>query len=413
MYNSIIILLAISSLFLLINAKLLKLPTSIGLLILGMLSSVILLILKACSPDTYAHIPHILEQLNFNYFLMQIILPFLLFAGAIHVDISELKKQKISVFVFSIFSTLISTIVVGYLSYLAFNMIGIDLPLMYCMLLGALISPTDPIAVLSIFKSYNVRSSLSIKVEGESLFNDGVGVVIFLTISGIIAQEGGGMEVGEIASLFLGEVFGGIGFGLLVGWIAIKILKQIEIPKYAIQTTILITTICYALAGHIEVSGPLAMVAAGLLIGNYLHTKAKPDIKREISTSWEVIDDVFNSMLFVLMGFQMSNLDMDVVSISAGIAMIIIVILARFISVSIPYSIIAVDKHKARFIPGLKEVTILTWSGLRGGLAFALALSLIDAPGGEFIIFITYVVAAFSIIVQGLSIGKLVKILKI
>ena len=413
MYESIIALLAVSLLLLLINAKILKLPATIGLLILGMLLSLAELGLENYVPAVYNKIPHLIGQLDFNYFLMDMVLPFLLFAGAIHIDFSELKKQKWSVFMFAFFSTLISTLLVGYLSFTIFNLLGIDLPLLYCMLFGALISPTDPIAVLSIFKNYKVRRSLTMKIEGESLFNDGLGIVVFITISGMIGTSGASVTPSEIVLLFLREAVGGIAFGLVVGWAAIFVLKRIAINKYAIYTTLLIATLSYSIANHMEVSGALAMVAAGILIGNWMHTKATTEIKRETTNFWELIDELFNTMLFVLMGFSIIQIDFDVVSISAGIAVIIIVIFSRFISVSIPYSLIGINKHKTKFKHGLEEVAVLTWSGLRGGLAFALALSLINVEGGQFIIYVTYIVAVFSIIVQGLSIGKLVTALKL
>jgi CPA1 family monovalent cation:H+ antiporter len=341
------------------------------------------------------------------------VLPFLLFAGAIHIDFSELKKQKWSVFIFAFFSTLISTLLIGYLSFTAFNLLGIDLPLLYCMLFGALISPTDPIAVLSIFKNYKVRRSLTMKIEGESLFNDGLGIVVFITISGMIGSDAASVTPSEIVLLFLREAVGGIAFGLLVGWFAILILERITVNKYAIYTTLLIATLSYSVANHLEVSGALAMVAAGIFIGNWMHTKAKPEIRTDTTKFWELIDELFNTMLFVLMGFSIIQINFDVVSVSAAIAAILIVVFSRFISVSIPYSLIGINKHKTKFQAGLKEILVLTWSGLRGGLAFALALSLINIEGGHFIIYITYAVAVFSIIVQGLSIGKLVTSLKL
>jgi len=412
MYEAIIALLVVSFLFLIVNAKLLKLPPSIGLLILGMVLSLTMFGFKNFIPSVYNAIPHFMEEINFNYFLMDMILPFLLFAGAIHINVSELEKQKIPVFVFAIFSTLISTLLVGYLSYHLFGTLGIDLPLIYCMLFGALISPTDPIAVLSIFKNYKVKRSLSMKIEGESLFNDGIGIVIFITISGMISQDGGTIDAMQTLMLFLREAVGGIAFGLVTGWLALFIMKRVVDPKYAVYVTFLIATFSYALANHLEVSGALAMVAAGILTGNWLHTKAKPEIRKITDTSWEIIDEIFNAMLFVLMGFSIIELDFEVAGIAAAVTAILIVLFSRLVSVSVPFALIGVNKGKTRFIPGIKEITILTWSGLRGGLGFALALSLIKVPGGEFIVYITYVVASFSIIVQGLTIGKVVTKLK-
>jgi len=382
-------------------------------LILGMVLSLTMVGLKNYMPSAYSVSPHFMKQINFNYFLMDMILPFLLFAGAIHINVSELEKQKVPVFVFAIFSTLISTLLVGYLSYHLFGALGIGLPLIYCMLFGALISPTDPIAVLSIFKNYKVKSSLSMKIEGESLFNDGIGIVIFITISGMISQDGSSVDALQTLMLFLREAVGGIAFGLITGWLALFIMKRVIDPKYAVYVTFLIATFSYALANHLEVSGALAMVSAGILTGHWLHTKAKPEIRKITDISWEIIDEIFNAMLFVLMGVSIIEINFQVASVIVGVTAILIVLFSRLVSVSVPYALIGANKGRTRFISGIKEITVLTWSGLRGGLGFALALSLIKAPGGEFIIFITYIVASFSIIVQGLTIGKVVTKIKI
>jgi len=413
MYNSLILLLGISLLFLFINNRVLKLTPSIGMLILGILQSLNILFVKRFFPAFYDSLPHYIEELDFNYLLMHMILPLLLFAGAIHINISEFLKQKLSIFTFAVFSTLISTFLIGYLSYYVFGLIGIDIPLIYCLLFGALISPTDPIAVLSIFNSYNVKKSLSVKVEGESLFNDGVGIVIFITIFGVITSNKSSIDLSETLLLFLREAGGGIAFGVAIGLFGMFVLRFITDAKHAIYTTIFIASFNYFIAEYLEVSGALAMVTAGLLIGDWLHTKAKPDVKVFTSTAWGIIDDILNVMLFVLMGFSIINIDSSVVNYTAGIIAVVIVLVSRFISVSIPYSLIGIEKIKTRFIPGLKEITVLTWSGLRGALAYALSLTLINEPNGHFIIYITYVIVAFSIIVQGLTIGKLVKWLKI
>jgi len=413
MYLSVVMLLTVTLLSLLLNHKVLKLQMSIGLLIIGMALAAMAYFFRTYAPAVDDLFPHLVEKIDFNVFLMRMVLPFLLFAGAIHIDISELDKQKVPVFVFAIISTLISTFVVGYVGHWAFKLLGFDLPLLYCMLFGALISPTDPIAVLAIFKSYNVRSSLTMKVEGESLFNDGIGIVIFITISSMIGSGGENISVADTLLLFLREAGGGILFGLINGWGAIYILKRIRLPRAAIYTTLLIATFSYSVADMIGVSGALAMVAAGIVTGNWLHTKADKKIRRDTDLVWESIDVLLNAMLFVLMGIALIHLDFSEFSFWAGVVSIILVLFARFISVSLPYSLIGINYIRTRFIPGLKEITVLTWSGLRGGLAFALSLSLIHKPGGHFLILATYTIATFSIIVQGLTIGKLVTKLKI
>jgi len=412
MYLSVVMLLTVTLLSLLFNHKVLKMQMSIGLLMIGMTLAAIAYFFRTYAPAIDDLFPHLVEKIDFNVFLMRMVLPFLLFAGAIHIDISELNRQKVPVFVFAIISTLISTFIIGYAGHWAFKLLGFDLPLLYCMLFGALISPTDPIAVLAIFKSYKVKSSLIMKIEGESLFNDGIGIVIFITILSMIRTGGDNMNVVDTVLLFLREAGGGILFGLINGWGAIYILKRTQVPKTAIYTTLLIATFSYSVADMIEVSGALAMVAAGIVTGNWLHTKANKEIRKDTDMIWETIDVLLNAMLFVLMGISLIHLDFSAFSFWAGVVAIMVALFARFISVSLPYSLIGINYIKTRFIPGLKEITILTWSGLRGGLAFALSLSLIHEPGGHFFIIATYTIATFSIIVQGLTIGKLVSAFK-
>jgi len=412
MYQSFIILLGIATLFTLINTRFLKLPLTIGLMILGMTLSVVLLFVKNTYPELFTSIPDIVHEIDFGNFLMNGILSFLLFAGAVHIDLKELKKERVPVFMFAIFGTILSTLIIGYLSFLVFGALGINLSLLHCMLFGALISPTDPIAVLGIFGHYHVRKDISIKIEGESLFNDGIGIVIFLTVLSLIEGNNGGFSLSETSILFLREAGGGIAFGIFIGWVAILFLKQLKTDSdSSIMATLVVATGGYSLANLIEVSGALAMVAAGLMIGSWVHKSAEMETRKFIIGFWKVIDSVFNSSLFVLMGMAIVLVDPTQVNILAAIFAIVIVLVGRFISVVIPYYL--VDKRVKNFPwVNIKIVTIMTWSGLRGALAFALALSIDKSEHGHFYIFLTYCVVAFSIIVQGLTIPKLVKVLK-
>ncbi len=413
MYQSFIMLLAVAALFAFLNTKFIKLPQTIGLMILGMGLSALLFLLKIIDFNLFLKLPQILGNLDFHDYLMNVILSFLLFAGSVHIDVKALDKERIPVFLFAIFGTIISTLLVGYMTYFVFGWIGIGIPLLYCMLFGALISPTDPIAVLSIFKNYNVNKSLTLRIEGESLFNDGIGIVIFVTILHLISGGEHDFSLGETAVLFLREAIGGILFGLLLGLISLYFLKQlVKEPKTGVLITLVVATGGYAVANAIDVSGALAMVAAGLTIGNWVNKYAGIENKTLIKTFWEILDEVFNSTLFVLMGLAIMLVDPNAVDFEAAILTIIIVLIARFVSVTIPFFLIKQKNHKFPWV-NFKVVTIMTWSGLRGALAFALALSLGNSYNAHFIIFLTYTVAAFSIIVQGLTIGKLVKRLKI
>ena len=413
MYQSFMVLLAVAMLFTFINQKFLKLQLTIGLMILGMMMSGILLLFKVYDPALFEQFPHIVKKIDFQSFVMNGILSFLLFAGAIHINVEALNKERLTVFMFSILGTVISTLVVGYLSYYGFQLLGITIPLLHCMLFGALISPTDPIAVLAIFKDYKVREDISIKIEGESLFNDGIGIVLFITVSQLLQGDSTDFSVGEVSLLFLREAVGGIVFGIALGAAANYMLKLMkDDPESAILTTLVVATGGYAVASLLDISGALAMVAAGLMVGSWINKHALKTTQNLVGTFWKILDSIFNSVLFVLMGLVILLIDPTSINFEAAALVIFIVLVARFVSVSIPY--VLVDKHVNRF-PwfNIKVVSVMTWSGLRGALAFALALSVDPGYHGHFFIFLTYCVVAFSIIVQGLTIGKLVKKLNV
>ena len=361
-------------------------------------------------PFNFAIIPDLVEKIDFQDFLMNGILSFLLFAGSIHIDIKNLNKERVPVLVFAIIGTLLSTIIIGTLSYYVFGLLGLSIPFLYCMLFGALISPTDPIAVLAIFKNYNVRKDISTTVEGESLLNDGIGIVVFITVLHLIK---GGMEsfsYMETALLFLREAIGGIAFGFVIGWVAVLFLKNLKHDaKSAVMATLVVATGGYAFANYIDVSGALSMVSAGLIIGNWVNTSAPKNTKILLDSFWEVIDTIFNSSLFVLIGMMIIVIvDPSEMNFGAAALAILIVLFGRFASVLLPYIIVYKRQNKFPWI-NLRVITILTWSGLRGALAFALALSIDDAYNKNFFVFITYCVVAFSIIVQGLTIPKVIK----
>jgi CPA1 family monovalent cation:H+ antiporter len=384
-------------------------PSTIGLMILSILLVIPFTFSKTLAPDLYKFFCDIIINADFKTLLLDGILSFLLFAGALHVNLAALNKQKKSIFLFATVSVLISTFLVATLVFLGAQLIGLELPFIHALLFGALISPTDPIAVMAILKKANIAESLGIKIEGESLFNDGIGVVVFSGILLIATATGehSNSAIGtEIGTLFLEEAVGGLLFGLAIGFIGLMFIKSLkENPQLAVIISLAVVMGGPAGAIMLHVSAPLAMVVAGLLIGNKIHVNEnKDEIQKAINSFWEILDDVFNGILFVLIGLAIHLLDFKTGYLLLGVLAIIIVLVARFISVLLPYSLLKHEEKKP-----IKTIAILTWGGLRGGISIALALSLSTELSGDLILHITYTIVLFSIIIQGLSIGKFVK----
>ncbi len=409
MFESFSIIFTIAALFNFINYKWLKLPTTIGLMILSLILIIPITLSKNVFPEFYRFFCDIIVNADFKTLLLNGILSFLLFAGALHVNLGALAKEKKSIFLFATLGVLISTFIVGGLVFLGAQLIGLELPFLHALLFGALISPTDPIAVMSILKEANIAESLGIKIEGESLFNDGIGVVVFSGILLIATATGehSATEIGaEIGTLFLEEAIGGLLFGLMIGFIGLKFIKSLnKNPQLAVMISLAVVMGGTAGAFILHISAPLAMVVAGLLIGHKLHiSEDKNPVQKAINSFWEILDDVFNGILFVLIGLAIHLLEFNTNYILLGILAILIVLLSRFISVFLPYSLLKHEEEKP-----IKTIAILTWGGLRGGISIALALSLSEELSGDLILHITYIIVLFSIIVQGLSIGKVVK----
>ena len=369
-----------------------------------------LLGIQGVSEPTYNFFCQIIQEIDFKTILLEVLLSFLLFAGAMHVNIEDLRQERWAVLLFSTLGVLISTALVGILFYGVSMLFGLGIPLLHCFIFGALISPTDPIAVISILKAANVSKSLELKIEGESLFNDGVGVVVFLSLVGIASSQNHNFELESIGELFILEAGGGILYGFILGWLGTKMLFSVQDdPKICLLITLAIAMGGYALADIIHVSGPLAMVVAGLYIGNQIMRSSFIDRARDtIELFWELLDDTLNAVLFVLIGLVIHSIDFNMPLILAGLLTIPVVLICRAVSVGIPYAFLKHKEHSP-----WKTVAILTWGGLRGGISVALALSLDESLSKMPIVVITYVVVVFSILVQGLSIGTLVKRLKI
>jgi len=410
MFESFSIIFLIAAMFSYINYKWLKLPTTIGLMILSVILVIPITLRKTIFPEFYTFFCDIILNADFKTLLLDGILSFLLFAGALHVNLEALAKEKKSILLFATLGVLISTFIIGGLVFFCAKLFSLELPFVHALLFGALISPTDPIAVIAILKKANIAESLGIKIEGESLFNDGIGVVVFSGILLIATAMGehGAIEIGaEIGTLFLEEAVGGLVYGLFIGFIGLKLIQSLkDNPQLAVMISLAVVMGGTSGAFMLHVSAPLAMVVAGLLIGHELHVNEdKNPIQKAINSFWEILDDVFNGILFVLIGLAIHLLDFETSYILLGVLAIFIVLLARFVSVFLPYSLL---KHETKEKP-IKTVAVLTWGGLRGGISIALALSLGEELSGDLILEITYIIVLFSIIAQGLTIGLFVK----
>ncbi|MBL4711584.1 MAG: sodium:proton antiporter [Gammaproteobacteria bacterium] len=404
LFHIISILITLAAAFSYINFRYLKLPSAIGLMLIAMLTSLTLLFLGPLTHGVEEQVADLVASIDFDDTLLHGMLSLLLFAGALHVNLGDLAKQRWVIAVLATAGVLSATFMVGYMAYWLFGFIGLEIPFIYCLLLGALIAPTDPIAVLGILAKAGAPKTLETKIVGESLFNDGVAVVVFLVLLGIATGEG---EVSalSIAGLFVQEVIGGALYGLAIGGAAYWMLKQVDDYTVEVLITLALTTGGYALAEALHISAPIAIVVAGLLIGNHGRMFAMSDKTREhLDNFWKLVDEILNAVLFVLIGMEVLVLTYQEEFLLAGLLVIPMTLFARLIAVGLP---IGLMRYSRDFSPMV--VTILTWGGLRGGISVALALSL---PAGEVrdtLVTITYIVVAFSIIVQGLTIGPLVK----
>ncbi len=406
--DTIAILISLAAIFSYINYRFLKIPSTIGLLAIALLMSLGIVLLGKMGLPIEDQARELLKGIDFNEALMQGMLSALLFAGALHVHLEELVKQKWVVAILASVGVISSTFMVGYASFYIFGLLGLDIPLIYCLLFGSLISPTDPIAVLGILKTVGASKSLETKIAGESLFNDGVAVVVFLVLLSFVGDSHGGhgtLDAMGIAKLFGQEAIGGAIFGYVIGYITFRMLASIDNYQVEVLLTLGLVLGGYALASALHISGPIAIVVAGLMIGNKGRKYAMSDKTREhLDNFWELLDEILNAMLFVLIGLEVLVLTFNTQYLLAGVVMIPIVLLIRFISVGIPVSLL---KLRLEFTP--KIIRILTWGGLRGGISIALVLTLPAGEHREALLVITYVIVIFSILVQGLTVGKLVK----
>jgi len=400
------ILTVLSAIFGYINVRFLKLPITIGLMIITMSFTLIVVAIGQFDDTLLLREKELISNIDFATVLLDIMLSFLLFAGALHTNFNQLKVQRWPVFVFATVGVLVSTFLVGIVMFYVLQFLHLEVDFIYCLLFGALISPTDPIAVLGILKKAGAPKKLETKIVGESLFNDGVGVVVFLTIYNIASSATGKVDFVGIIELFGQEVIGGVVLGLILGWIAYRLMKSID--NYEVEVIITIASVMGGtlLAHQLHLSAPLAMVTAGLIVGNDTVRNAVMSETTEnyVDKFWELIDVLLNTILFVMIGMEMLVLTLEGSYIIAGLFGVPIVLLSRFISLWGP---IKFFNKKLEFVPYTN--LIMTWGGLRGGISIALALSLTQEMHKELFLVITYIIVAFSIIGQGLTVEPIVK----
>jgi len=386
-----------------VNHRVLKWPPAIGIMIIALCFSLLLLLARGFGLTLGSSLTSMIGAVDFREVLLNFLLSFLLFAGAIHLDGKQLARERLPVTFLALFGTVISALLVGGLTWLIFDWLNYPVPLIYCLIFGTVISPTDPVAVLSILKEARIPASLELKISGESLFNDGVGVVLFVTMTEI--ARNGGFSWLAFGELFLREAGGGLVFGALLGYVGFLLLRSVDDYKIEVLITLSIVTGGYWLAGHLHISGPLAMVVAGLITGNKTRREGLSETSWDyLGKFWELIDEILNAILFMLVGLELLVLKIEPVTLVIGLVAIPIMLFSRWVSVALPVVCLK------RTMPFEKNaIPILTWGGLKGGLSIALALSLSSAMYRDTFVIMTYIVVVFSILVQGLSIGRVTK----
>lgn len=348
---------------------------------------------------------NIISQIEFDNTLLNGMLGFLLFAGAMHINLGALLERKWTIGLLASVGVISSMFLVAGGAYYIFRWFGFDVPFNFCLLFGSLISPTDPIAVMGILKTAGASKSLEIKIAGESLFNDGVAIVVFLAIFGM-AVNGDAFDAQHIGILFVQEAFGGAVFGFVCGWVVLQMLKRVDNYQVEILLTLALVSGGSTAAAGLHLSAPIAVVVAGLMIGNHGRRDAMSNTTvQHLDTFWELIDEILNAVLFLIIGLEVMVLSLDLNMWIVGVTMALLVLCARLISVGVPVNLLR--RLNREFHP--HAVKILTWGGLRGGISVALALSIPAGEERDLIVAVTYVIVVLSILVQGLTIGKLVK----
>jgi CPA1 family monovalent cation:H+ antiporter len=417
LFDIIALLMTLAAVFGYVNHRWLRLEPTVGLLMISLASSLGIMGLHWVFPrlEIVTELQNLLGNIDFNEALMHGMLGFLLFAGALHVDLEFFIRRKATIASLATVGLLLSTFLVAGASWLVFGWLGLHASFLACLIFGALISPTDPIAVMGTLKTLDAPKGLEANIAGESLFNDGVAVVLFTALVALLSGQGGHgaghgghggpMGPGGLALFFLREAGGGALLGLLFGYLAYRMMLSIDDYKVEVMITLALVMGTYSLAWAVHVSGPIAVVVAGILIGNRGRAMAmSEEVADYLEKFWELVDEILNALLFMLIGVEVLVVAFSGKGLLAGLVTIVIVLFARFISVWLPISIIGL---RSQFPRGV--VRILTWAGLRGGISVALALSLPPIPEKKLILTCTYVVVLFSIVVQGMTIRKVLR----
>ena len=402
-------LLTLTALFAWLNHRWFKLPNNVGLLLMGLAASLVLVAFEILVPDVaiYADLHAYIEKIDFSETLLNGMLAFLLFAGALQIDLSVLRDRAWTVGAMATLGVIVSIAVIAVAFWAAAQLLSFPLPFTWALVFGALISPTDPIAVLGVLKEARVAKTLEMDMAGESLFNDGVGVVMFtiLLAAALGASGESGVDLVELGRLFFVEALGGGALGLITGYIAYRAMCAIDDYPIEVLISLALVTGTYAVAQRLHLSGPIAVVVAGVLIGNRGAVYAMSETtQRYLFDFWSLIDEILNSVLFLLIGLEVLVLTFNPSLVPMALLAVPIVLLARLIAVAVPVTALSV---RTRFVKG--TIPILTWGGVRGGISVALALSIPNVPERPLILAATYVVVLFSIVVQGLSLPKVVK----
>nr|WP_288834138.1 sodium:proton antiporter [uncultured Flavobacterium sp.] len=412
LYYTFSVLIVLASFFAYLNLRFLKLPGTIGIMIIAMLVSVGIRVLgDSYFPHTTKEFFQLIKEFDFNEILMGAMLNFLLFAGALHVNMSDLKEQKVPIIIYSTVSVVLSALIISILLYNIAPIFGINIPYIFCLVFGTLISPTDPIVVLGVLKQAKVPKRIETKIVGESLFNDGVAVVMFAVVLKMATDPTFDMSFGSIAWLFAKEGIGGLLLGAVLGFSASNVMKKIDDYKVSVLITLSIVMGGFLIAQSLHVSSPLAMVIAGLIIGNYGKKVAmSEETKDYLEKFWELIDEILNAILFLFIGFELLLLPDLNKQLLTGFVAIFIVLFSRIASIVLPWMFFDFFKFfgiKSAYNKG--SLMVLVWGGIRGGVSIALVLSMPDGEYKNLLLEVTYIVVLFSILVQGLTVGKLAK----
>lgn len=407
MLTAFAVLLSVTAVLAYLNERFFKFPTTVGVTLAGALASILLIALDAAGIGGARNwASELLETLNFTEFVLNGILSILLFAGALGLDARQMLKQRVSILTLAVVSTVISTFLIGFAAYGIFGALGLGVPLLWALLFGALISPTDPVAVLDLLKRAKVPKRIETLIAGESLFNDGVGVVIFLVIAGLagIGDSHAAPTALGALTLFVKEAGGGVLFGAALGGLGYLMIRSIQSHAVEVLLTLALVIGGYVLAASLGISGPLAMVVAGLIISAVKHDIFTAHTFEYVEGFWETLDQVLNIVLFAFIGLDVLLTDVTGVQLLASLLLIVVSLAARWISVIIPFHFV-----RRRDGYGAYTARLLTWGGLRGGIAISLVLGLPDSPDRGLLVTATYAVVLFTIAVQGLTIMPVVR----